>query len=450
MRQSNIIKTLTGGFLVLMGLLVFSPAFASGNTTEFDVDGLKVIFKKAPKDVIYVKLMVEGGVTNYSKEQEGIEDMAFEYALTGGTTNLDAAAFSAASDKLGTRFSSYTTYDFGSVNMNCVKMFWDESWDLFADAIMNPAFDDEEYTLLNELLVSNARERMADPDEHLRAIAMNSTFTGSAYANIPGGTPESIAALSKEDVTSYYKNIMGKKRVFLVVVGDIDVKDLRAKVKSSLAKLPAGSPAQFEERMEITEANSYIEDRDIATNYIRGLMTAPTIDTQDGIAMWVAMSILRDRFFLELRTKRSLTYAPGAFYATGVIKNPYNGLYVSKLDPKQSMEVMVAELDKINSEGFTGKELVNEKQTFLTRHFIGQETTAAQAASLGIAEMTGGWEQADILTERVNKITLEDLNRVFKEYSKTISWTYLGKADAVSAEDFLQPNNELNFELIKD
>jgi len=450
MKSYIITKKIAVGFLTLMGLLAFSPAHAGGSTTEFNVDGLKVILKQTPKDVISVTLIVEGGTTNYSKEKEGIEDMAFEYALTGGTTTLDATAFGAASAKLGTRIGSSTTYDFGNMNMSCVKMFWDESWNLFADAIMHPAFDEDEFNLLSEQMVSAAQERIADPDEHLRNIAMQSSFGSSSYASIPSGTPESLAALTQDEVVSYYNNLIGKKRVFLVVAGNIEEKDLRAKVEASLAMLPDGQPAEYEERTLITEASSYIEDRDIATNYIRGLMSAPTMDTQDGVTMRVAMSILRDRFFLELRTKRSLTYAPGAFYATGVLKNTYNGLYVSTLDPKQSMEVMVAELDKIKSEGFTAKELVNEKQTFLTHYFMGQERSGAQAFALGMAEISGGWEMADQLTEHVNKITLEDLNRVFDEYSKTISWTYLGKADAVSPEDFKQPKNELEIQMLKD
>jgi predicted Zn-dependent peptidase len=182
-----------------------------------------------------------------------------------------------------------------------------------------------------------------------------------------------------------------------------------------------------------------VEDRDIATNYIRGLMSAPRMDHPDGVPMMVAMSILGDRYFEELRTKRSLSYAPAAFYSRGVLNNPYNAIYISTLDPKQSMEVMVAEINKIKEVGFADKELADKKQGYLTQHYMGLETTSAQSNSLGLAEMAGGWELAEEFTDKVNKLTTADINRVFDAYTKAIKWTYLGKQDMVDADDFKTP-----------
>jgi len=155
--------------------------------------------------------------------------------------------------------------------------------------------------------------------------------------------------------------------------------------------------------------------------------------------MMLAMSIMYDRYFIELRTKRGLSYAPAAFYSSTLIENPYNGVYITTTDPKQSIEVMVAELDKLKKDGFTQKELDDKMQGFLTRYLMGQETLASQSNSLGVNEMKGGWEMAENFTEEVNKVTLDDINRVIDKYSSQINWTYLGKKDMVKEEDFLQP-----------
>jgi predicted Zn-dependent peptidase len=442
MKRSNALRYVLGGFLFAAGLATAVPAFSGTGVQEFDVDGLRVILKHAPKEVVHVSLFVKGGVNNYPKAQEGIESMAFQFAMTGGTESMDKDAFNARADGTGTAFSGTSTYDFGALSMTCVRMFWEEAWSLYADAVMNPSFDEKEFELLKEQLVSAAKENAVDPDFHLRNIAMQSTFTGTVYERIPTGSPESLEALSYEAVKGYYSDILGKQRAFLVVVGDVTEKDIREKVTASMAGLPQGTAAQFEAHSLITEPGHYIEDRDIATNYIRGLMSAPSFDTQEGVTMWVAMAILRDRFFLELRTNRGLTYAPAAFYAIGVPMNPYNVLYASTTDPGQSIAVMVAELEKIKASGFEEKELRDMKQTMLTGYYMGQETTSAQATSLGMAEIIGGWELSETLTERVNNVSLDDLNRVFDKYSNTIRWTYLGKADMIDADDFLQPAGE--------
>lgn len=417
---------------------------------EFDVDGIKVILKHSPKEVISVDLFINGGTANYSKEQEGIENFALNLALTGGTSTLDKNEFSNAANKIGTVISSNADYDYGQITLRCVKQFWDESWDLYSDAILNPAFDEEQYQILKDQLINGAKQTEADPDNQLRNLAMSNVFAGKNYSKIPNGTAESLATLSLEDVKNYYTNLIGKKRVFIVVAGDINKDDITQKIKSSLSALPEGTEPKIEGPISINEPTNVIEDRDIATNYIRGYMNAPKMDSKEGVSMMIAMRILRSRLFVEIRTKRGLSYAPSAAYANGIINNPYNFIYVSTTDPKQSIEVMVNEIDKLRDEGYTEKELVDIKQSFLTTHYMGLETMASQSNNLGSAELKGNWKMAEDFANIVNDITLDDINNAMKKYAGTISWTYLGKEDMINEEDFLQPK-ELQDEVpIKD
>src|SRR5207253_71269 len=106
-------------------------------------------------------------------------------------------------------------------------------------------------------------------------------------------------------------------------------------------------------------------------------------------------SILGERYFTELRTKRSLSYAPAAFYVRSAINNPYSVIYITTTDPKQSMQVMVDEINKVKSDGFSEDELVNKREGFLTNYYLTLETTGSQADALGAAEIQGGWEQLD-------------------------------------------------------
>ena len=93
-------------------------------------------------------------------------------------------------------------------------------------------------------------------------------------------------------------------------------------------------------------------------------MSAPYANSKDGVAMQIAMSILGDRYFTELRTKRSLSYAPAAFYAMAAVNNPYSVIYISTTKPEESMQVMVDEINKIKKEGFLEDELRDVKVSF--------------------------------------------------------------------------------------
>jgi zinc protease len=168
------------------------------------------------------------------------------------------------------------------------------------------------------------------------------------------------------------------------------------------------------------------------------MMSAPTMRSPDGIPMRLAMSILRDHFFVELRTKRSLTYAPQAAYSASIVNDPYNIIYVSTQKPKEALEVMIDLINKFKAEGFTQKELDEQKEQTITQYYMGLQTAADQTYNLGLAEMWGDIKIADTYKEKLKAVTLKDLNRVFDKYTNAIRWTYLGKKDDVKKEDFKQ------------
>ena len=426
-------------FIVFVGCSPQSENTVNYGTTEFDVDGLKVIHKRVPKEIVSVRFFINGGTANYSLEQQGIENFAFNLAVTGGTDSLDKIAFSSELEKMGTEINTDSDYDYGQFELRCVKQYWNESWTLFADAILNPAFDEEQYGILKDQLLSSIKEEESNPDSKLSRLAMQNLFEGKNYDKNPIGTEESLNGILLDDIRNYYESLIVKKNSFMVVVGDIEVEDIKAKVKSTLAGISEGQAPNISPQTTWTEPNHLIEGRDIATNYIRGNMNAPKRASADGVPMLVAMSILRDRLFVEIRTKRSLSYAPYAGYPSSIVYSPYSMLYVSTTDPKQSIEVLVAEINKLRSEGFLESELADKKQTFLTRYYMDQETMSSQSSALGLDELRGGWEQSEAFTQLVTDVTLEDLNRVVKTYTDVINWTYLGIEGQVSEEDLLQP-----------
>ncbi|MEP7128641.1 MAG: insulinase family protein, partial [Chitinophagales bacterium] len=356
----------------------------------------------------------------------------------GGTTSKSKNEFKTEAEKIGTNFDYSSSLDYSQMSMTCIKPFWDKSWALFADAIMNPSFDQNEFDLIKEQMVSNAKQQEEDPDAALERLANGFAFKGRSYEKDPNGTSESLGKLTSATTKSYYTSTIGKARCFLVVVGNLPESDIIAKVKATLAKLPGGSSAKPEGRFVITKGAENIVDRDIATNYLCGIMSSATLASPDGIPMMMAMAIMYDRFFVELRTKRSLSYAPAAYINTNAITSPYSQVYISTDSPKKSIQVMVDLLNDIKRDGFKPEELVNKKEGFLTRYLMGLETSAAQSMALGTWTVRGNWKMYDEFVQRVNTTTLKDLNRVMDQNTNAIIWTYLGKKTDITTADFKQ------------
>ncbi|KXK44677.1 MAG: Peptidase M16 inactive domain protein [Bacteroidetes bacterium ADurb.Bin141] len=430
----------------LMIAALISTAALSQSTKEINVDGLKVIFRHTPKEVISVRLYIKGGTANYTKDKEGIEELAFAIAMNGGTKKMDKVTFNDAAEKIGTSFGSMTSLDYGNLSMTCLKPYWNESWNLFADAVMNPAFDAKEFELEKEKALSGAKQRESDADGSLNIIAMESTFQGRNYAKLPDGSVASIEKLTLDDVSKYYKSIVTKGRAYLVVVGDLSENDIIVRVRESLSKLPIGTQPKVENKLLITKGSVEIIDRDIATNYLMGIMSAPSLNSDEGVQISLAMRMLYDRFFVELRTKRSLSYAPAAGYNSGAITSPYSYVYITTTDPKAALNVMVAIIDSVKKNGFTEKELKDMRQKFLTNYYQKLETSEAQSGALGKSEAAGSWKMDDAFTEKINSAKLKDINNTFNKYTAAIKWSYLGKKDAVTKDDFKQTKHEKGLE----
>jgi len=422
-----------------LGMIITLGATAQSNTNEVNYEGLKIIIKKVPKEVVTASLFIRGGVANITSAQQGIEPMALSLALRGGTKSMDKDAFSALSDKLGTNFSSNARKDYSTLTMTCLKENWTQSWNMFADAILNPALDVKEFEVIKQQMISGAKQQDANPDSYLRKIATQQVFKGTIYELVQNGTPETLDKITFEDLKNYYSTLLGKKKIYLVIVGDIDENDLLEKVKNTLAKLPDGSLPPKAAITGVSKPEVNISDRNIATNYIFGSANAPKYFSPDGPLFEFAMRILYDRYFVELRTKRSLSYAPAAFYNNDLIINPLANLYISTIDPKQSLAVMTDIINDIKKNGFTVKEVEDKKKEYLTDYYLTNEASSSQANMLGFCEASGNWRIFDAINGKIDNVKANDLNQVFDKYMNTVAWTYVGNKDKVAESDFKQP-----------
>lgn len=425
-------------FLISLFCYYNLAAQEAPSTKEFEAAGVKVIARESVKGTVSARVFLLGGVANYPAEKQGVEEIMLTLIAEGGPASMEKQEYQRTLEKIGARINSSTGYDYSNISLNCIKPYWKSSWQIFSAAITDPAFRQEDFDLVKNKLITAAKQAKTNPDAHLSNLSMESAWEGTDYAKRPSGTAESLESLTLKDVKGYYNRLFGKDRVFVVVVGDLNFDQVQDFMAQSFEKLPQGTPPPSIYAGEKVEEGLMVEDRNIETNYIRGVFDAPMKGTDASIHNALAMRILGRRFFEELRTKRSLSYAPSA-RTTGYAARPMNQVYISTTDPEQSLEVMVDLVNQVRTDGFEKKELDGTKQTFLTNYYMGQETNSSISMSLGVNEIYGGWENMDRFTDRVLATELDDINSVMRTYGDEIHWTYLGKEELVKPKMFSQP-----------
>lgn len=419
-------------FLITLGLS------AQTEIREFDANGVQVILKKVPNEVVAVRLYIRGGTANYPVEKQGIENLAFELAMFGGTEERTADEIASSAQNLGVGISAKSGYDYGYMGMTALKIFWDESWALWIESVTKPAMEETAFNRIRNEVFARQRRSDASPEEHIKELSMAYTYAGTDYEKLPAGTEGSLYDLALEDVKSHYQKVLTKSNCFLVVVGDIAQEDIEQKVSATFAEIPIGTATEIDSEIVVESPGANIKHSDLEINHIQGRMPAPDRYSKGGIENMMAMSLLSDRFAALTQRDYDMVYAPTAV-AGNLHRSASNELYVASANPAKSIDMIVDELNRIKKEGFTKSELERKKPAFLTYHYLGQETLDAQAHALGDAEARSDWRLSQGLTSSVKGMSLDSLNAVFRDYNNWINWTYLGNSSQVQSEDFKQP-----------
>jgi zinc protease len=404
-------------------------ARADGDVTVARVHGLAVLVKRvAGAELVAADLFIRGGVRNWGDGDAGVEELAVRTSASGGTAKLDRDGFARRLADLGSTINAEANEDYSVFAAKTLLPNWDATFELFVDAFRRPALPDSEVELQRRLLLSQLRHEQEDPDARLGVLLHQTAFKNHPYARRAVGTLETVAKLDKKQLEAHLGKLRETSRLFLVVVGDVDPAHVVDQVQNAFGDLPIGAYAEKPlPALSFKKAALAVTAQKLPTNYITAIFPGPAWQEPAFPAALVAMRVLGYREFEEVRTKRNLSYAPQAYFRTrtGI---PIGAFYVTAVDPKTTMKVMLDEARRLQSEPVPAVELDGYKAELLTGYYLQNESTDAQALLLGDAQLRGGdWHLARTLLERVKGVTAADV--------QTFAQRYIGRLQAVVLGD---------------
>jgi predicted Zn-dependent peptidase len=404
--------------------------------SEFDVNGLKVLVKRREgSQTVAVGLFIRGGVENISASNAGVEAFMLNVA-SEASASFPRERMRKETARMGTVISEGVNYDYSSLSMAATRANFDRSWEIFTDVALRPSFTKEDVALVQSRILAGLQGDADAPDSYLQRLQERVAYAGHPYLNRPEGTAENISRLTAEDLRAYHQRIMQTSRLLLVIVGDLDATQLKARIAASFGKLPRGDyKPQLPPALSFTTSTVDVTTRELPTNYIQGMFTAPPITSPDIYPMRVASSLLRDRVFEEVRVKRNLSYAPDAFLRNQSAN--IGGLYVTAVDANQAVRVMLNEIARLQRVPIGRDDITAVIAQFLTGYYIGQETNAAQVSELAQYEMIGGgWRNSLVFLERLRAVTPADVQRVSQKYMRNIRFVVLGNPQQIDKNVF--------------
>lgn len=409
----------------------------AANVTEFDVNGLKVILKRrASAPTVAVGLFFRGGSRNIAGRNAGIENLMLNSALEA-SRNYSREVVRREIARSGSSLGASAGNDFSVVSLASTRENFDRMWKIFTDVTINPIFDPADVSRAREQIVTALREQETTPDAALDALEEKIVYAGHPYANDSTGTIETLGAMTPEQLRAYHKQSMVTSRLLLVVVGDLDADDLKARVTASYGTLPRGTYNEAPlPPFDFSKPTLDVVSRSLPTNYVKGDFPAPSLSSDDYYAMRVAISILSNRIFQEVRVKRQLSYAPSAEMNNSAANSA--DIYVTAVDANQAVKVMLKEIERLKHESATQDELSGVAGEFLTTYYLKEQTNAAQAIDLARYELIGGgWRNSFEFLNRIRDVRPENIRSVANKYMKNIRFVVIGDPAAVDKSVFV-------------
>ena len=413
-------------------------AAQAAQVTEFEVNGLKVIVKRrAGSPTVAGGLFVRGGARNINEKNAGIESLTLATAIDAGK-NLPRRRVRRQLASMGSSFGSSVTNDFSVISLGTTRQNFDRAWDIFSGVLLHPAFAKDDIKRDREQILTGLREAGTVPESALETLQDRVIYAGHPYSNDVNGTIATIESLTAADIRAYHKSIMETSRLVFVFVGDIDAEQLKTKIARTFGKLPRGNykdtpyPA-----LDFSKGTLDSAQRALPTNYIKGTFSAPSLGDPDYFAMSVAMSILQTLVYQEVRIKNQLSYAPGADL-DNMGANTAN-ISVSTNDGNRSISLMRDQI-KLLQNNKLNEDVIDEVSAFfLTKYYLGQETSGAQVAELARYELIGGgWRNSFEFLNGVRNVSASDVQRVASKYMKNIRFTYIGNTADINRSIFVQ------------
>ena len=405
--------------------------------TEFEINGLKVLVKRREgSQTVAAGLFIRGGVENISAANAGVEAFMLNVA-SEASLNFPRERMRKETARMGTLIGEGVNYDYSSLSMAATRANFDRSWEIFTDVALHPSFTKEDVALVQSRILAGLQGEADEPDSYLQRLQERVAYVGHPYLNRPEGTAQNIARLTADDLRAYHQRMMQTSRLLLVIVGDLDAAQLKTRIAASFGKLPRGDyKPQPPPALSFTASTVDVTTRELPTNYVQGLFTAPSITSPDIYPMRVASSLLRDRVFEEVRVKRNLSYAPDAFLRNQSAN--IGGLYVTAVDANQAVRLMLNEIARLQREPIGRDDINAIIAQFLTQYYIGQETNAAQASELAQYELIGGgWRNALLFLEKLRAVTPTDVQRVAQKYMRNIRFVVLGNPQQIDKSVFI-------------
>ncbi len=404
--------------LIALLLLVAFPLRAEVDITPVTSDTALTAWLVEERSIPFVslELIFAGGAMIESDDTAGAVNL-MTALLSEGAGDLDAQAFAARTEELTARISFSASRDSVSVSARFLTEDADAVIDHLRLALTDPQFDAAAIERVRGQVLASLRRDDLNPNTLASRGFSRAAFGDHPYGREPNGTPETVAALDRDDLLRAHAGAIARDRVFIGAAGDIGAEDLAALLDRLFDGIPE-TGADMPERADfLAEPGIEVIPFDGPQSVVAFGHAGIARDDPEFLAAFVVNEVFGGgrfgtRLMRSLRQERGLTYGIGAFLSAGALGESFQGrLSTDNANVGLVIELLREEWTQMAEEGITAEEL-ERVQTFLTGSYPLRFDGNSSIASIMASMQFQGFDQdyVNIRNDLIRDLTLDQAN----------------------------------------
>lgn len=405
-------------------------------------NGLRVVVIPRPNTtLVSAVLVIKNGGEIDPPELPGLADMTANL-LTKGTTTRDATRIAEEIESLGGTLESGARWDASTVSVGVMSQRIDAAMAILADVVRNPTFKADEIERLRQQNIDNLTLTMGQPGAIARFVAARVVFGDSPYGHPISGTAESMARISRDEITKLHGRFYRPDNAILVIGGDITGVNGSAlanryfgdwkKPATPMPELTAMSPGSGKagrvvviDKPDAGQAAVYLARTGINrkdADYFRGIVANSVLSGYSG------------RLNQEIRIKRGLSYGASSTLDTRRDIGPFVASTQTKNESGAEVaELLLGEISRLATAPPADAELTPRKAVLIGNFSRNLETASGlvtQVASLALYGLS--LDEINRYINNVQAITTADVQNFAgtKLDAKTSNIIVVGNAKA--------------------
>jgi predicted Zn-dependent peptidase len=428
-RGAALARVLLAGTLLLSlapPTLAVAQAGTKGGTDAFSRDvlpgGLTVLVEERPgSGLVAVDVAVMAGARYETEEAAGAAQFLEQLFLDGTPALPTRRDVLGAITSRGGDLSVDAGWEQVSLSAELASEDLNVALDVLSDLLLNSTFAPDRVEAERQLILQNLIEREDNPARLFSDVAFGTALGDPALRHVPAGSPETISALTYDNLLRYRARQVVAGNTIVAVAGDVRRADVLPRVQRAFAALPAGPHQQ--PRALARGAPPPLVEREAGSEQanVAVAVRTPGVESADRAALVVLSGMLGgggQRLYTEIRDQRGLAYSASA----SLLQMPDAGVLLAYAgtEPTNTDEVadlLRGELERLADEPATAEEVARAIAYFVDGQVVDLETDSARAGDLVRREsLYGVAPPREYFLNLIRGVTAADVQAAARRY----------------------------------